>query len=219
MAALPTSVSKLAITRALGGVSPVDVDALAVGSIVPSYFIAYKERACGKALRMSALACRRHWRGFICVLSTEKLPERECRVVHGRGRSDVIMGSAGISIHNQEYLRALRHVGRLHGRASGGDDHLAVRREREDLLNSERRVGHAWGCIGGGGRQAVVRHELQDKMALGGVLARGLYTSSVVAVVQPCSSELEIMRVVGAESVVGVRASAVNAVTPLSTKN
>ena len=59
----------------------------------------------------------------------------------------------------------------------------------------------------------------KNMMALGGVLAVGLHTSAVIAVVPPSSSKLDIMRVVGAESVVGVGASAVNAVTPLSTKN
>jgi len=42
VAALPTNVTKCTITWALGGVLPVDVDALAVGSIVPSYSITYK---------------------------------------------------------------------------------------------------------------------------------------------------------------------------------
>ena len=41
LAALPTNVSQFTITWALGGVSPVHVDALAVGSVVPSYYTAY----------------------------------------------------------------------------------------------------------------------------------------------------------------------------------
>ena len=42
VAALPTNVSKFTITGALSGLSPVHVDALAVGAIVSSYSIAYK---------------------------------------------------------------------------------------------------------------------------------------------------------------------------------
>jgi len=49
-----------------------------------------------------------------------------------------------------------------------------------------------------------VRRELLDAMTLGGVLAAGLHTSAVVAVMPPRSSKHRIMRVVSAESAVGV---------------